>query len=70
MTFIASPYQPPFAGNNGEMDDNVLTLSRIPLTPDLLTNAGAEQGALAGWYATDGSPPAGAVTAETYFGEG
>ena len=73
MTFIAGSFNnglKTFTGNNGEMDDNVLSISRLPLTTNLLVNAGAETGSLAGWYASDGTPPAAAVTAATYFGAG
>jgi len=58
------------SGNTGVIDDNVLTISRNALTPNLLVNPGAETGNLTGWYAAFGAPPAAALTASSYFGAG
>jgi hypothetical protein len=58
------------SGNTGVIDDNVLTISRNALTPNLLTNPGAETGNLTGWYAAYGAPPAAALSTSSYFGAG
>jgi Bacterial Ig-like domain (group 3)/FG-GAP-like repeat len=58
------------SGNTGVIDDNVLTISRNALTPNLLTNPGAETGNLTGWYAAYGAPPAAALGTSSYFGAG
>jgi hypothetical protein len=55
-------------GIESVIDDNVLTISRNALTPNLLTNPGAETGNLTGWYAAYGAPPAAALGASSYFG--
>src|ERR1035437_1099977 len=69
MGFLPSG-PPSFTNNTVIIDDNVLTISRRPLTSNLLLNPGAESGALTHWFARNGATPAAPVNAATYFGPG